>query len=508
MYGQQHIRKVEFDRDDNINISLFEWTLIQYISITILIVLLVTLAVYVFVPYTHQTITTSSLVPIPAGPTFEEFTSTTKMLASEIVMSIIHTTAYNPYLHLMEFASTLPIVSIPRKAVEFLWQDIKSLKYEPKDFVNEEKTNTIWQSCPLGKFEDKTDNSRQIIYKSGEHSSIGGVKIFALISSARRESDTFGSVYTLVEPGIMVSTRESRIFDIQLPIKVANYEYKNTAANCLESILILPSIVSKLQHEKPHFFVATYSSITSEDEFDNSLDRLHKLLSQTYNLSNEPVISTKNVLFSMVMMIKLNNKDNSPYNTAAKVLDKFKQSPLSAYLNVTLLSNRDGFYKDKTLNIDFSEPQNIGVIPTTYVYVKMFLTDYDLFERFGHTLNEHYEELNTLTNVVWKGVPTTTTTVVRRKKRSASEGDRDKQDGDSLYENIDSFTLDDYRHDGDATSIATELSTADQFIEDVISVNDDDNDLSVVNNLDIGDISIGKNLTNFTDEMYSLTNSN
>jgi hypothetical protein len=177
------------------------------------------------------------------------------------------------------------------------------------------------------------------------------------------------------------------------------------------------------------------------------------------------------------------------------------------------LSNLDGFYIDKTLNIDFSKPKNIGTIPTTYGHLKIFSTDHDLFERYGHTLNEHYEELITLTNIVWQSVPTTTTKPAERvtrdvrKKRSVSEGDRAmQQDAVSFYENDDHFMMrDDYRYNDDATSVATELSTGDQYIEDLISDSDDLNVIDKIENLDIEDISY-KNITNFTDEMYTLTN--
>jgi len=374
------------------------------------------------------------------------------------------------------------------------------------------EVNTVWKTCPFGQFESKTDNVRQIIYKSGEHNDM---KIHALISSARLETDTYGSVYTLVEPGIMISNHDSHIFEITFPIKVANYEYKNTETNSLESILILPSVDSKLRNEKPQLFIATYSAILDEEEFANSFNRLHSLLSQTYHLSNDPVKSTKNVLISMAMMIKLIDKETSQYNTAAKVVTKLKTLPISRYLNATLLSNRDGFYTDKTLNIDFSKPKNIGTIPTTYAHLKIFLTDNDLFERYGHTMNEHYEELTTLTNIVWQSVSTTSTTSTTRsvrsvrEKRSVSEVDHDmQQDAVSFYENDDQFMMkDDYLHDGDATSVATDMSTGDQYIEDIISESDDLNVVDKIENLDIEDIS-DKKLINFTDEMYILTNNN
>lgn len=524
MYNVSSRSRFGFDHDDNTTASLLEWSVFQYACVLILIVLLLVFAVYVLhISPANGGDNTALASPLKLRMTLDEFTTTTKLLASAIVMSVIHTTADNPSLHLLNFTSTLPVVTIPRKAVEFLWQDIKRMNYNLNDFVYDThiettsgttssggEVNTVWKTCPFGQFESKTENVRQIIYKSGEHNDM---KIHALISSARLETDTYGSVYTLVEPGIMISNRDSHIFEITFPIKVANYEYKNTETNSLESILILPSVDSKLKHEKPQLFIATYSAILDEEEFVNSFNRLHSLLSQTYHLSNDPVKSTKNVLISMVMMIKLIDKETSQYNTAAKVVAKLKTLPISRYLNTTFLSNRDGFYIDKTLNIDFSKPKNIGTIPTTYAHLKIFSTDHDLFERYGHTLNEHYEELTTLTNIVWQSVPTTTTKPAERvtrdvrKKRSVSEGDRDmQQDAVSFYENDDHFMMrDDYQHDDDATSVATELSTGDQYIEDLITDSNDLNVIDKIENLDIEDISY-KNITNFTDEMYTLTN--
>jgi hypothetical protein len=496
----------------------------MFVPAVLLIVLLLTLIAYGLHSSLSNDLNKKAGTLHKSHMTLDEFTTTTKLLASAIVMSVIHTTANNPSLHLLNFTSTLPIVTIPRKAVEFLWQDIKRMNYNLNDFVydtraetssgnsseGEGEVNTLWQTCPFGQFESKTENVRQIIYKSGEHN---GMKIGALISSARLETDTYGSVYTLVEPGIMISNHDSQIFEITFPIKVANYEYKNTETNSLESILILPSLDSRLKNEKPQLFIATYSAILDEEEFTNSFNRLHSLLSQTYKLSNEPIKSSKNVLISMEMMIKLVDKETSQYNTASRVMAKFRKLPISRYLNATLLSNRDGFYTDKTLNIDFSKPNNIGTIPTTYAHLKIFLTDYDLFERYGHTLNEHYEELTTLTNIVWQSVPTTTKTPAAhtarnvRQKRSTSEENSDmQQDAISFYENDNHLmTRQDYRHDSNVTSVTTESLTNDQCIEDLTVDSDDLDVVGKIESLSIEDIS-GKNIENFTDEMYRLTN--
>lgn len=492
MYGSFNNK---FEHDNNTTLSLFQWTLFEYACILLLIVLLVVFAVYVF----HSPSNTLSIMtvvpPVKSQITLDEFTSSTKLLAAAIVMSIIHSTSDSPSLHLLNFATTLPIVTVPRKAIDFIWQDIKHFEYQPNDFIYEEKPNSIWKLCPFGQFENKTENKRQVIYKSGQHNNM---KTYTLISSSRRENEKFGSVYSFVEPGIMISNHKSNIFQILQPIYVANYEYQNTSTNCLESILILPSIDSKLKDEKPQLFVATYSSIIDENEFINSFERLDNLLAQTFNLSNEPVKSTKNILISLVMMIKLHNKDTSEYNSSAKILNTFKTLPISKYLNATILSNPNGFYRDKILNIDFSKPQNIGTMPTTYVTVKMFLTDYDLYERYGHTFDEHYQELTTLTNIVWKGVPTVSGKMVRQ-KRSASEGD----DVISFIENIDPIIGDDYRHDGDATSIATDLSTADQYIEDNIDdLTEEPEVLDKVENLNIEDIS-DKSFQTFTDRFHT-----